>query len=109
MRTFAAFVLGVAFVLPAQVSAAQGLTGALIGTVKDAQGGVLPGAIVRVTSPALIGGPSSITTNERGQLRFPTLPPGRYVLDIELQGFSPYHEEEISIGAGATIERTAVS
>ena len=30
-------------------TAAQGLTGALIGTVKDAQGGVLPGAVVRVS------------------------------------------------------------
>ena len=26
---------------------------------------------------------------ERGQLRFPALPPGIYVLDIELQGFAP--------------------
>jgi hypothetical protein len=84
------------------------LTGALIGTVKDAQGGVLPGAVVRVSSPALIGGPAILTTNEKGQLRFPALPPGPYVFDIELQGFSPYHEEGISIGAGATIERTAV-
>ena len=32
------------------------MTGALIGTVKDTQGGVVPGAIVRVSSPALIGG-----------------------------------------------------
>src|SRR4029077_10273111 len=85
---------------------AQGLTGALIGTVRDAQGGVLPGARVRVTSSALIGGPMSLTTDEKGQLRFSTLPPGRYVLDIELEGFDSYHEDSITIGAGATIERT---
>ena len=41
------------------IVAAQGVTGALIGTVKDAQGGVLPGAVVRVGSPALIGGPQT--------------------------------------------------
>jgi hypothetical protein len=90
------------------VTGAQGLAGALIGTVKDAQGGVTPGAVVRVSSPALIGGPSTVTTNEKGQLRFPALPPGSYALDIEAQGFAPYHEVDISIGAGATIERTAV-
>ena len=91
------------------IAAAQGLTGALIGTVKDAQGGVLPGAIVRVSSPALIGGPMTLTTNEKGQLRFPALPPGLYALDIEARRDSaPYHEEDIRIGAGATIERTAV-
>ena len=91
-----------------RVTVAQGVTGALIGTVKDAQGGVLPGAAVRVSSPALIGGPATLTTNEKGQLRFPALPPGSYVIDIEMQGFATYHEEDIGIGAGATIERTAV-
>ena len=29
-------------------------------------------------------------------------------LDIELTGFDPYHEEGLSIGAGSTLERTAV-
>jgi Carboxypeptidase regulatory-like domain len=67
---------------------------------------VLPGAIVRVSSPALIGGPKSLTTNEKGHLRFSTLPPGLYVLHIELAGFAAHREEDISIGAGATIERT---
>ena len=41
--------------LPA-ISTAQGSTGSIIGTVKDEQGGVLTGASVRVSSPALIGG-----------------------------------------------------
>ena len=98
-------VSGAAILIPG-VALAQGLTGALIGTVKDADGGVLPGATVRVSSPALIGGPRTLTTNENGQLRFPTLPPGLYVLDIELAGFASSHEADIPIGAGATIERT---
>jgi hypothetical protein len=37
-----------------------------------------------------------MTTNERGQLRFPVLLPGTYVLDIELAGFAPYHEVNIT-------------
>src|SRR4051812_10374816 len=85
-----------------------GMTGALIGTVRDAQGGVLPGAAVRVASAALIGGPASAITNEKGQLRFPSLPPGVYTIDIEMPGFATYHETDVGIGAGATIERTAV-
>jgi hypothetical protein len=40
----------VAFVLFHGVAAAQGLTGALIGTVKDDQGGVLASAVVRLGS-----------------------------------------------------------
>ena len=97
-----------ASVLLSGMAAAQGLTGALFGTVKDAQGGVLPRAVVRLSSAALIGGRVTVATNEKGQLRFAALPPGLYVLDIEFPAFAPYHEENIRIGAGATIERTAV-
>jgi hypothetical protein len=107
MRT-RVLVFATACVLQVQLAAAQTLTGALIGTVNDAQGGVLQGAVVRVSSPALIGGPETMTTNKKGQLRFPALPPGLYLLDIEAQGFSVYHEEDIPIGVGATIERTVV-
>jgi hypothetical protein len=98
----------VAFLLLSGVAAAQGLTGALIGTVKDDQGGVLAGAAVRLDSPALIGGPVTLTTNEKGQLRFPALPPGVYVLDITMPQFATFLEEDIRIGAGATLERTVV-
>src|SRR5262245_45788854 len=102
-----ALLIGVAIVSP-RMADAQSLTGALVGTIRDEQGGVLPGAVVRVTSPALIGGPVTVTSNERGQLRFPVLPPGTYTLDVELSGFAPFHETDIRIGAGATLERTAV-
>src|SRR5262245_6801380 len=108
MRQWVSALLIVGAMLLPRTADAQGLTGALVGTVKDEQGGVLPGAVVRVTSAALIGGPATTTTNEKGQLRFPVLPPGSYVLDIELTGFTPYHEEDLRIGAGATLERTAV-
>ena len=98
----------VAFLLLTGIAAAQGLTGTVIGTVKDDQGGVLAGAIVRLASPALIGSVLTLTTNERGQLRFPSLPPGSYELDVSLQGFATLHEADIVIGAGATIERTVL-
>src|SRR5437016_27406 len=107
-RSGVSALLAVAALLLPRTAGAQGLTGALVGTVKDEQGAVLPGALVRVTSPALIGGPTTTTTNERGQLRFPVLPPGPYMLEIELQGFATYREEDVRIGAGATLERTAV-
>ena len=100
--------LGTACLLLPRLVVGQSLTGALVGTVKDEQGGVLPGASVRLTSPALIGGPSTMPTNEKGQLRFPVLPPGTYAVNIELQGFAPYHEEDVRIGAGTTLERTVV-
>ena len=99
----------VAIVLSHGAAAAQGLTGALIGTVKDDQGGVLAGAVVRVSSPALIGGAATLTTNEKGQLRLPGPASGsRTCSTSSWTGFATLHEADIRIGAGATIERTVV-
>ena len=47
-------------------------------------------------------------TNERAQLRFPALSPGAYAIDVELPGFAPFHEEDVTIGAGAMLSRTVV-
>jgi hypothetical protein len=68
MRPCFPALLAAACVLASLPTDAQVLTGALVGTVKDEHGAVLPGALVRVTSPALIGGPATMTTNERGPL-----------------------------------------
>ena len=58
LRWFRVFVVVVAVVLVAHAAPlAQSLTGTLEGTVKDEQGGVLPGATVRLSSPAMPGGP----------------------------------------------------
>jgi hypothetical protein len=110
MRTRLPSMLALAFicVLVPQAVFPQQLNGTLIGTLKDEQEGVLAGAEVRISSRALIGGSVTFVTDERGQLRFQALPPGLYMVEIELQGFSPYREEDVAIGAGATIERTVV-
>jgi hypothetical protein len=94
--------------LPA-TTGAQGLTGSLSGTVKDTQGGVLAGAVVRVTSPTILGGELRTTTSDRGQWRFPVLPPGSYELTAELAPrFAAYREEGLIVGAGSTLYRTLV-
>ena len=109
MRRNCLLLLATMVLLPPLPASAQGLSGALVGTVKDEQGGVLPGALVRVSSPALIGGSLTTTTNERGQLRFAVLAPGPYTLTVELPPrFVSYREENIVIGAAATLERTIV-
>jgi len=95
-------------VFAASGTSAQGLSGALIGTVRDAQGGVVAGAVVHVSSPALIGGPASTSTNEKGQWRFPVLPAGTYTIQVTNSDFAPHREEDIELGAGATLERTVV-
>ncbi len=92
------------FLLAPVAALAQDLTGVLVGTVKDPQGAVVRGAEIRLSSPSLMGGTVRTVTNEKGQLRFPSLPPGVYALDIYVRGFALYHDAGIRIGAGATTE-----
>src|SRR5262245_37208343 len=98
----------VGLMLLGKLSQAQVLTGALSGTVNDESGGVLVGASVRLTSPALIGGAASTVTNERGQFRFVSLPAGEYALAVELANFDTYREDHIPIDVQASVERTVI-
>jgi hypothetical protein len=95
-------------ILSPGMTQAQGLTGIIVGTVRDGQGRALAGAQVRVDSAALIGGPLTLTTGPNGQLRFPALPPGLYVLDVALPGFSTQREPGIRIGAGESVDWSIV-
>ena len=76
---------------------AQVITGMLVCTVKDGTGAVLPGAAVTLTSPAQIGGPVEVNTNEKGQYRFPELAPGVYAIEVRMSGFAAYREEGLRI------------
>jgi hypothetical protein len=74
-----------AVLLPAAVYAAP--AGRLIGVVRGPDGGVLPGATVTISSPALIGGPRVAASGLDGGFAFPGLDPGVYTVEVELSGF----------------------
>src|SRR5688572_30920410 len=84
-----AFALIAGCCLLPSASSAQGTTGTLIGSVKDAHGAAVAGAIVRVSSPDLIGDARQLTTDDGGQFRFPSLPPGTYAVTVSRPGFVP--------------------
>ena len=63
-------------------------SGTIQGTVKDEQGGVLPGVTVTLTSPALQVREMTQVTDENGNYRFVDLPAGTYKAKFELSGFS---------------------
>jgi Carboxypeptidase regulatory-like domain/TonB dependent receptor-like, beta-barrel/TonB-dependent Receptor Plug Domain len=91
--------------LPGALAQAQVITGSLWGTVTDETGSPLRGVGVTLSSPALLGGPSTESTNEKGQFRFRTLAPGDYRLEIEADGFATYRENGIPVQVGGTVER----
>ncbi|MEO5762717.1 MAG: TonB-dependent receptor [Vicinamibacteria bacterium] len=83
-------VLAAAFVmLPGALAQAQTTpTGTITGHVQDAQGGVLPGATVMVSSPSLQGTRSAVTSTN-GDYILPFLPAGEYTVKFALSGFAP--------------------
>ena len=76
--------------------------GRLAGTVTDAQGAVMPGVTVTVTSPALIGAQTTIT-EANGRFLFPSLPSGAYKVTFDLSGFRKVNRENINVSTGQTI------
>lgn len=100
-------VLAFCLLLPIPVANAQtSTTGTIEGVVTDAQGAVVPGVTVTVTSPNLIR-PQSATSDSEGRYRLVNLPPGRYTVTVEAsQGFSRFERTnvEVNLSRASTVE-----
>jgi hypothetical protein len=91
----------------AAASTVQAQGASIIGTVTDETKAVLPGVTVTATDVAS-GEQFTVTTNEKGEYRLRTVPPGAYTLRAELPGFSALVLErvELLVGQHATIPFT---
>jgi hypothetical protein len=94
--------LGIVFVFGALPVFAQSTATRIIGTVRDSQGGVLPGVTVTVTSPALQGTQTTVS-EANGAYQFPQLPAGTYTVVFELSGFEKRAHERIVLALGQTL------
>jgi hypothetical protein len=92
--------------LSASPALAQITQGRLTGTVTDAQGAVMPGVTVTITSPAMIGVQSTVS-EANGKFLFPSLPSGTYRLTFELSGFQKVIRENVNVVTGQTISADA--
>jgi hypothetical protein len=79
---------------------AQETTGGLQGTVKDANGAVVPKASVELTGSSLVGGAKKLITDATGYYRFANLPPGNYTVTVKAPGFATLKREGIDIEVG---------
>jgi hypothetical protein len=75
---------------------AQELRGDIVGVVSDSTGGVLPGVMVTLSGPKLIL-PQTMTTNSKGEYRFPSLQSGIYSVTFELSGFKTTRVEGVNV------------
>jgi outer membrane receptor for ferrienterochelin and colicin len=88
MRSRVLMIVLMAMAVAATAGAQGNPTGVIRGAVTDPAGLPLPGVAVTVTSPALQG-PRTVVTSENGDFMIPFLPPGEYAVGFELEGFAP--------------------
>src|SRR5688572_9394294 len=98
MRSVKYLVLLAVLLIPSVASAQATLTG----TVRDNQGGELPGVTVEAASPAMIEKVNTAVTDDSGQYRIVDLRAGVYTLTFTLPGFNTVRREEITL-SGTTI------
>src|SRR5262245_54483435 len=94
-----ALVIAVACAAPA---GAQVQTGSILVKAIDDQGAVVPGVSVTISSPVLVAGTMSATTDAGGVHRFPSLVPGTYSIKMDLTGFQSINRENIVVLVGQT-------
>ena len=96
--------LGILLAALPVMAEAQETRGNINGIVED-QGGVVPGASVRITNTGT-SQTQQLITNEKGYFEALLLNPGTYSVRVELQGFKTLTQTGISLAVGQTLSLT---
>ena len=75
-------------------------TGTVLGTVKDAQGGVIPGATVTLISEARGTRSAPVVTNENGDFVFANVTADTYTVEVTLESFKTSQRSGIAVSPG---------
>jgi hypothetical protein len=82
---------------------AQVTSGSLTGTVKDAQGGVVPGATVTLTSESKGTTLTPVVTDTSGDFAFPVTPVDTYTVEIAMPSFKTIKQSNVAISPGSRV------
>lgn len=83
----------------------QASTGQIVGTVKNPNGELVPGATLTVTNPAT-GLSRTLTTNDQGGFSAVNLPSGEYTIDVEAPGFGKFTQTGYKVEVGSAVTAT---
>ncbi len=75
-------------------------TGTIVGTIKDGQGGVIPGATLTLTSESRGTQLVDATTSTSGDFVFANVPPDRYTIQVSMDGFKTLRRTGVVVSAG---------
>jgi hypothetical protein len=108
-KRFSILALALAFVLGAaapKVLAQGATTGSISGVVTDPQGGVIPGAIVKIISVDT-GIERDTVSNDAGLFTMPRLASGKYTVRVSKQGFRLQEYREVIVRVAEDTALTA--
>ena len=91
--------------IAAPPASAQITTGTIAGTVKDSQGGVVPGATVVLVSETKGTRSAPVVTNQMGDYVFPNVTADTYTVEVSMEGFKTLSRRGVKV-SGA--DRVAV-
>lgn len=89
-------------VLPALPAAAQDLQTSVVGVVRDASGGVVPGVSVTATNRDT-GVARTVVTDAEGNFLIPSLIAGPYTVAAELSGFKTAVRQNVPVQTGTAV------
>ena len=81
----------------------QASSGQIVGTVKNPNGELVPGATVTITNKAK-GITQTLVTNGDGGFSAVALPPGDYTLEVTAQGFGPFTQTGYKVEVGSSLD-----
>ncbi len=97
VRALALAMVALGIALPAS---AQITTASVTGTVKDPQGGVIPGAAVTLISETQGTQLPDVFTNSNGDFTFANVKPDRYTVQVTMAGFKTLKKTGIVVSSG---------
>ena len=86
---------------------AQITTGNIVGTVKDSQGGVVPGATVMLIDEARGTKLAPATTDETGTYVFPNVTAATYTVEVTMSGFKTAQRKGLPVSGGDRVSAPA--
>ncbi len=107
-KIMAAGVAGVMVILLSGMQAPAQGNAALSGTVQDASGAYVPGAVVLIKNSADRNKREIARTDETGTYKFSALPPGRYEMEVSKPGFQLYRHDAMELAAGSAQQVTVM-
>ena len=97
-----ALVASLVFTLAIPSAFAQEVSGSIDGTVVTTDGEAIPGVVVTLTGDGFPSG-RSVMTNDRGRYRYPSVPPGNYTLQTNLDGFADAEIPTFRVNLGSDV------